>query len=297
MFTMLEDRQAHDRAGFSGTETPMRCSVAVLLAGLLAPAATNAQSIVGVVREHESRLPIGGANITLFDAGNRLLLVARTDTTGNFIVRPASGGRFRVLVTHPSYVNTRTDTITLGPAENLALELVLVRSAIALEPVTATARSNARNAGFYRRMEAGQFGFFMDRSDIDQRATMYVTDIVRGTGGVRIVPVRRTRGSPTVDLIAMEGAFGQCLPTIVIDGIKVQQYAEAGLNDLLKPDLIEGVEIYPRNVGAPQQYIEPNSNCGLVAFWTRAEPWGGRSSWKKAAAVLFVVSVTTLLAR
>jgi hypothetical protein len=73
---------------------------------------------------------------------------------------------------------------------------------------------------------------------------------------------------------------GNCIARTFIDGISVQQSADHTIDDILSPDLIAGIEVYPRRLSVPPQYQDAiGGDCGAVLFWTKSgEPSQG-ASW------------------
>ena len=79
--------------------------------------------------------------------------------------------------------------------------------------------------------------------------------------------------------------------------MRVQQTTESGIDDLLRPDMLEGVEVYTGSAGLPSQFSAPDA-CGAVLFWSRSH--GGETApWKTrllaAAAGLGLVFGSALL--
>jgi hypothetical protein len=95
----------------------------------------------------------------------------------------------------------------------------------------------------------------------------------------------------------MRGVAGLCQPAVWIDGLYVALgTVGTTLDDLLAPQMIEGVEVYNTVAAAPIQYRA--GSCGVVLFWTRrgGRGDGARLDWRKivagaGAAVLFIVLV------
>ncbi|MGQ0813007.1 MAG: carboxypeptidase regulatory-like domain-containing protein, partial [Gemmatimonadota bacterium] len=218
----------------------------LLVAGalLVMPTVVRSQTINGVVLEDSSRLPISGATVQLLTVSRRLAAVTVTESNGGFLLRVPAPGKFVVQLLHPSYAALESDTFAVGAGEIVGIELRMGRVAIALAPLVVQARSDPHLGGFYERMaRGGGAGRFLTRKDIETRALDRATDVVRGTAGVQVVTARRGRisGQPA-QMITMNGPFGPCLPNVVVDGMPFRQLPEGGLDDVLKPEMLEGVE-------------------------------------------------------
>ena len=73
---------------------------------------------------------------------------------------------------------------------------------------------------------------------------------------------------------------GRCLARTFIDGVRVEQSSSASIDDLLSPELIAAVEMYPRGFQAPPQYTDAlDPRCGVVLFWTKEPRQGESSGW------------------
>lgn len=249
----------------------------VLAAALLSTGlATDggAQSIRGRVLDDSTHDPLAGV---LVEAPSAQIAVG-TDLSGTFLLPLPGEGLVRLRLTLPGYAPLESDTIRVIEGLTATVVLHLKRAAIPIAPVVVEADAR-RAGGFYERASQPGFGRFITRADIDKRpGTSRSTELLRGQPGIDIVPVRRPRSASTANMLVMNGANGRCQPTIYIDGSLVKQFPESGLDDFLKPDLIEGVEIYPRAFSAPSFLTAP-ATCGVVAFWTRAGSGEGAQKW------------------
>jgi hypothetical protein len=285
---------------------------------LLVPGALASQTVHGVVVEDSSRQPVAGATVELLMPGLRGRMAAQTNAEGEFMLLPRRGGPFQLRVRHLAFTRLVTDSMTLGASEVVRLELRVARTAIVLEPVVVTARSQARDrlSGFEERRASGAFGHFITRAEIaERRGANAASELLRGRAGVEIARVaqcntptgdgglgdcggaRTSAGNesmPPVALIVMRNAAsGYCHPAIYLDGMPMRQFNDTGVDDFLRPEMIAGVEIYPRSAGAPAEFFDPKG-CGVVAFWTREGALGSDAPvWKRllAGSIGFVLVV------
>jgi len=246
----------------------------VALLGAAAASQAQAQSIRGRVLDDSTRDPLAGVLVEARGAQ----VATDTDVTGTFLLRLPGEGLVRLRLTLPGYASLESDTIRVLEGLTATVLLHLKRTAIPIAPVVARADSR-RAGGFYERARQPGFGHFITRADIDTRpATSRTTDLLRGIPGIEILPVRRPRSASTINTLVMSGTLGRCQPSIYIDGSPVKQFPESGLDDFLKPDMLEGVEIYPRSFSAPSFLTAP-ATCGVVAFWTRTGSGEGAQKW------------------
>lgn len=278
---------------------------------LVVPTMLQAQSVRGTVTEDGTRAPISGALVQIITSAGGAVAATHTDSAGNFILWPRRTGSFTVRLSHPSYAPIEGFGLTVRSGETVSLELRMGRTPIPLEPVIARARADMRLAGFEERMRQGGFGQFLTRDDIEmRRGVVRTTDLLRSLSGVEIVtvavggsdrdlpnpPGTPHEMSPRVQLITMRSGTSRCQPTILIDGMVVRQFNDTGIDNLITPEMLAGVEVYTRSAGAPAEFVEPGS-CGVVAFWSRANMSDyGVWSWKRliggVGAFLLLVTLT-----
>jgi hypothetical protein len=266
---------------------------------LLLPAAAKSQTIRGVVVEDGTSTPIAGALVELMAPDESSVATAQSNSTGAFLLRPRRSGSFILRLRHLGYATVVSDTLVLKPEEAVEVEVRMDRTAIPLEPLVVTARRNARLAGFYERQQRSGIGRYVTRAELERRPGARATELLRMMPGVSLVPVTLGSGSPTGNLITMRGGAGRCMPTIYLDGVVVKQYADSPVDDFLKADMLEGIEVYTAFTSAPSP-IHALDGCGVVAFWTRPVI-PGTWSWKKAAAgavgFVLIIGLTRSLTR
>jgi len=239
-----------------------------VLAALMVVCATrtNAQSVRGHVVEDGSRSPITGVVVAAERDDGILVDTTRTDTLGAFLLDLPRGGRYQLRLVHPSYTSPGPIVVNVLDNEHVAVELRMNRSTVPLEPLVVLAPPDQRLEGFYARMRNELAGAqFVTRIQIESRPAARTTDLLREVHGVEILTVGGGIARPRVNMIALRG---RCLPTMYLDGIPFEQFPESGVDDFLRPDMLEGVEIYTGAATAPAP-IEARGGCGVVAFWTR----------------------------
>lgn len=260
---------------------------------LLVPLAAPAQAIRGVVVEAESRRPIAGALVELCGQDTVPLARALSDSVGVFLLGAGRAGDFTLRLRRVALPATDPVTVRLEPGDTLEIELRVAPRTVTLEPLVVTAERDQQIAGFYERLRRRGFGHFLSREDIEERRIgPHVSELLRTLPGVQVVPGSLGAGLGD-DLIVMRGPVGSCLPTIYIDGMPVAQHAGGGVDAMLTPDMLEGVEVYTTAGTAPAT-IHARGTCGVVAFWTRRGE-GGRWNWTKFVAAAGVLGLLLLL--
>jgi hypothetical protein len=271
----------------------------LVVAVLATPALARAQVILGMVMEEGSRTPVPGAEVVLVAADGRQLRTVLADSAGVFRIAPSVPGAYTLRVRSIGFAEYVSDSIEVDRGETVEVEIRLGRAIIPLEPLIVTARSRdtGRMSGFNDRMRTQSFGRFFTRSQIERRGGSRTSDLLRSVPGVSVVPVRiRGRSGPERSLLAMRRGTGTCEPAIFIDGVRVRQFPESTIDDLLTPESLEGVEVYTSSAGAPTQFTEPGT-CGTVLFWTRQGEPGAKFSWKRMLVAAATVAGVILLIR
>lgn len=263
-------------------------TVALALALLAsAPTAVAAQWIQGTVVEEATGAVVAGAEVVLLTPRVADRPSTTTDAAGRFQIRAPRPGTYRLSVTHLSFVPYEADSVEVRGGEALMLEIRLGRGAVPLEPLVVTARRNAGMPGFDERQAAG-FGRFITREDIRRRSAFRTSDLLRGVQGVTL---QRVPGSDGMLVLMRSGGIGLCQPALWVDGVYVRQLPGNTMDDFLRPDIIEAIEVYASHATAPAEYSV--GGCGALVVWTRrgsgadGVPW----NWKK-----LLVGLTAALA-
>lgn len=249
-------------------------AVCVAWVGLGASAlAVSAQSVTGSVVQGQVAAPVADARLVLRGPGGAVRATAVSDADGRFRLDLDTPGPVRLEVTHIAYAPWQTVEFTVGGGETLEVEVRLGIEALPLEPLTvvATRSSRGRLAGFEQRRTslAGFGGYFLTDAEIERRPVAVTTSLVRTTPGMSVA--RHGSGGIPQNVIMA----GNCVARTFVDGIRVTQTEGGSLDDLVVPELLAGVEMYPRGLSAPAQYQDTRDpSCGVVLFWTK-EPRAG----------------------
>ena len=265
----------------------------------LTAADTSGQGLRGRVVDEAGLAPVAQAQLEVVSADGRWQGSTQSDSAGLFRIVVPRADVYRVSVTHVAYVPWTSDTLRVGTAEMLLVEVRLGRTAIPLQPIVITARGHPRLAEFDERRLGRTFGRFLTREEVEARGSNRTSELLRTMPGILVQGVtRRGRTGPTGNLIVMRGGVGTCLASIFIDGVSTRQYPESTIDDMLSPGQIEGVEVYTSASAAPARYNE-GTGCGVVLFWTRTgydeegRPW----NWKLLAAAAAAVGLIFLVVR
>ncbi|HEX8244084.1 MAG TPA: carboxypeptidase regulatory-like domain-containing protein [Longimicrobium sp.] len=246
--------------------TPRRIA-ALLAASVFGCAArASAQAIVGAVAGDGAGAPVAAAEVEALGANGRAAARARTDEKGAFTLPLREPGVYRVRTSRIGYQPATSDTVTVGAGETVHVRSRLSAAAVAITPLTVTARTQpARSTrlereGFYERQRMG-FGVFRTREEIMRRLPTRTSELARGIAGVAVVPGQGTRWTI---FITRTGA--RCVPKIVVDNLTVGM---RDLDSVIQPQDVQGIEVYRGPSEVPARYMGGGSVCGLILIWSR----------------------------
>ena len=194
-----------------------------------------------------------------------------TDSVGRALL-PLRSDRETVLVRRLGYDEQRRE-VGAGPA---TLEVALTPAPVALGQVRATSQRPPMSPPlqrFYQRMERGR-GSFVTREQIDRRKPRRLTDIFREIPGVRVANTSRgdrlimTGATPAMYRVDPRWEPGDCPVQYYLDGVSYQPDF-AGVPNDVRPDEVEGIEVYRRLSEVPVEFRRPGSECGVVLIWLK----------------------------
>ena len=223
--------------------------------------------IMGILTARTDGSPLAGAAVRV-DSGRRGVL---TDERGEFLIDDLAPGSHLVEFVQIGYA-TRRDTVRVQPNRITNVQASLSADPVGLDPlkVFVERREAAlQDAGFYERRRRG-FGSFMDREEIELSTPSEITDLFTGLAGVTVEPIGMDRR-----VVLRSGRIGlsdgYCYPRVFLDGILAHDGGgePAGLDNLLRPDAVAGIEVYPSSAGLPARYSSMGAGCGIILIWTR----------------------------
>lgn len=244
-----------------------------------------AQTLEGRVLDDATGSAIASALVTLADLQGNVLAVATTGVDGAFrFDEPEPAGRtYALRVERVGYGPARA-TLEFDPQRPVEVDVILAPAAIPLDSVVVSARRRGRlvDVGFDARRDQGG-AIFIDRADIEGRAPVHITDLLRGQPGLRVISIGQEE-DVRVGASGRSLSGGDCQPAIWIDGSRVRSAGvpevnraptgstirvDPALTELIGPDDIEGIEVYTGPAGLPVRFRGRNIDCGVVLIWTR----------------------------
>lgn len=212
--------------------------------------------LAGAVRDETGR-PVPRANVTVRGSAS----TAVTGEDGRFSLANLPAGTRSVQVRAIGY-EPRTATVTLRSGAQATASVVLDKRIEVLASVNVIEKQANRKrdfTGFDDRRRRGM-GSYITREDIEKRSPISMTDVLRTTPGLQIVP----NGDGTNSVMGRGG----CRPAVYVDGMQVMD-GSTDLDAIVRPTDVRGVEVYRSGATVPAEYGGAGGNsCGTLLVWT-----------------------------
>jgi hypothetical protein len=218
----------------------------------------------------EAGSPLGGARVAVLDAG--LEVVSEAD--GRFALDSLPAGSHMVQTLAVGYAPVEVP-VRLAQRKPATVVIVLNERVAELPAVNVREREVRRGklARFYERMRDAEkginYGHFFTEEDIERRRAHLITQMFEGLPAVRVL---REPGNPDYRRSYIAGLNG-CPMTVYLDDIRILPtlggHRPGVINDVVPPNHVAAIEIYPRPVSAPPRYQSLNGTCGVVVIWTK----------------------------
>jgi hypothetical protein len=255
-----------------------------ILPALLLAAPLGGQTIRGRVLDAGSGEPVPQATVTALTADQHTAARTRTAADGSFALELRGAGTFRLRGERAGYQPSTSQPMAVAVREAVTVELRVSPQPLQIDPLTVTARIQPprdpvlEHNGFYDR-ESWGMGKFVHREDIDRHPEYNLVHTLARVPGVEIDVDSRgreivtfTRGRVVGTIHRMQvGQRDDCFPLIYLDG-SLMRYAppnDVQLDDIVKPDMIGGIEVYRSAAEIPPQFNGSGAACGVIVIWTR----------------------------
>ena len=255
----------------------------------LAPATAGAQILAGRVLDAVSDQPIHAARVSLTSDGSAPVQLD-TDSLGFFRFALLQSGDYAVRVEHLGYATANTEPIPVGRDEAVEITIRLSVSAVRLAPLMVVERRRTLpRTEFERRMESGRLlgrGWFITRDELEHAPAPSVTGVLAR------VPHVGTVNDPTGKAHPYILTRGGCSPTLYMNGARFTLATGEGIDDIILPHELEGIEVYGNSMELPSELI----GCGAIVFWTHAGRPTQGSPWRFIAGAGVALGMAVFLA-
>lgn len=201
--------------------------------------------------------PIAGARVSLVD-GPRTL----SDADGRWMLAGVPTGTRQLEVRAIGFLPSGAAVHVLEGAAPVQVELSPIRTFLDTVKVTAMRERRQDLLDFDDRRRSGaSMGRFLTAADITRHALQYASKVFRYVPGVHLES----------DRITVRGAFGECSPSLWLNGHYVptlrNKLTADDVDDLVAPERIAGIEVYFDQV--PPMFQWAMSGCGSIVIWTK----------------------------
>jgi hypothetical protein len=207
------------------------------------------------VRAGPDGRPLAGAQVVVQGIG----IGGATRPDGSITLFGLKPGTRTIEVRYLGYEPQRAQ-VTLEPYRTSEVRFGLEIQAIQLAEVRVRARaSRLLRTGFYQRRTTGM-GTFFTREEIQRMQPRALSDVMRRVAGASV-----STGRAGLSTANFRGGRGSCPVQFYIDGTM----AAAFLIDEMRPEDVEGLEIYRGAATLPPEYNKGTAMCGVIVIWTR----------------------------
>jgi len=251
----------------------------VAFGGTSAAAVTG--RIVGTIIDRQTLQPISNAMVGIGDLG----YTGITDGGGRFVLDDVPPGGRTIRVRHLAY--GETEARLLMPSDGtLEVRVQLDPAVLPVEPIEVRVlgvRSHKLEmSGFYDRRDWNErlgLGQYVTRFDIEERGAARVSHILADlprvdlmNGGCitsRCDAVVIVGSSPVCRRPHQEGLETFYGVSFYLDGRRVRHTSRQGIDELVQPGDVAGIEVYTGSGDLPAEFADHNAQrCGAVAIWT-----------------------------
>jgi hypothetical protein len=211
--------------------------------------------------------PLEGAQVYLVGTA----VGARADSRGVFHLSGLPAGTQTVEVRQLSYSPKRY-TVDLSPSRESRLTAVMDAKAQVLGTVNIEGKQTSDIPGFDERAKRG-LGTFLNRDQIESRQPVLTTDLFRTVPGLSV-------GFDGSNFVVTSSRGGGCQVQWYLDGAPFDN-SDNSLDQMLRPDDIEAVEVYKSPSEVPVQFQGQNGSCGTILLWTKRSAGRAKSNASK----------------
>jgi hypothetical protein len=210
--------------------------------------------LAGVVTDSSGRL-LEGAHVTVWGSSTGV-----TSATGNFTLDSLPSGTSTLEAQYLGFQPVRL-VIDPAPGRTDTVRLVMSKAVRVLAAVQVTSKmALMRYHEFDERRKTGT-GHYYTAADVTKNKPEYLSDFFYMVPGIRVMPI----DGADFTLVSTHGGgiTSMCSPAIWINNI---QFRQGGLNQMVLPEDVTGIEVYDASNAPPRYRI---GGCGVILIWTK----------------------------
>lgn len=236
----------------------------------------EAGRIVGTVTDSGSGTPVEAAVVGLADRGYE----AVTNAEGRFVLENVPAGPQRLELRHLAY-GTQQASIEVRAGSSHSVQVEVTKEPVEVEPlhvtITGTRDLGLEIRGFYERQEWSEklgLGHFFTTEDIERRRPRLISHMIADLPSTRLDCSSSPRTLRCeLSFVGIPRTAGCQRADIYIDGVNVihsdRPASIDGIDELVRPVEIAGVEVYPSPASMPAEFSGASGSCGAIVIWTR----------------------------
>lgn len=251
----------------------------LLLAALL-PGPGASQQVHGFVFYSHNDFPVALATVSLVRPEGTVVAATETGFDGRFVLVAPEPGEYLVHVEHLTAFAMVDGPVHLEEGGRAILTFSLPPKPLALDAIEVEVERRSlplARRGFYdRELQTG--GYFVDPGEIERRAPIEISDLLRTVPGLRFIEnngMAGFRGYPMMNYALrsqLTASRGPCFPRVYVDGAVVEQGGNhapfSDFDELVPAGDLVGMEVYRSPAETPAQYAGLTA-CGVILLWTR----------------------------
>lgn len=210
--------------------------------------------ISGTVVMSKDGRPLPGAQVGIVDGPE-----ARTNERGEWTLSGAPSGTRVLEVRAVGYYPERRPVNVVTQAPPLRIELSTLAQVLDTVRVRGELLTDRNRSGFMERRRTSGTGRFLTAEDIARRNPINTSDLFRSIPGVY-----------SDSSIRVRGPFGECSPSLYLDGQPMPRMSELTADDIniwVRPQEVAAIEIYVGQI--PSQFQQGLGGCGSIVIWTK----------------------------
>ena len=187
-----------------------------------------------------------------------------TDSLGRFSFRDMSIKKFNIKTYRYGYLDVNAGPFAFADRDTFLMMVELVPEPIELDSLSIEGQqinNYLEGVGFYRRMKKG-LGTFISEADIKAQSPRDMADLIRNAPGMMCLSSDATT---SFNVYSTRYIHHQIPVHLYVDGAAVS----SEFLNVMDPNMVRGVEIYPSSIDAPPQYRGNWYAGGVILIWTK----------------------------